>query len=102
MYLAPIYGAEQRRGINSVGNALVNQSGDGIDLNVIWDEWADVLEIWNGERMTIASLLSSYTVQRGEAVPQTLSQMKFEAASEFGVPTSGRAKAEPLRLGYTF
>lgn len=101
-YLAPIFGAETRRGINSEGNILVNQSSDGIDLNVIWEEWAEVLNAWNTERTTIASLLSYYTTQRGEAVPQTLSQMKFETASEFGVPMSGRPDATPLRLGYDF
>ncbi len=100
----PIFGAETRirRGINSQGNVLVNQTNDGIDLNVIWDEWANVLDLWNAERTSIASLLSFYTTLRGEAVPQTLSQMKFEQASEYGVPMSGRPEAEVLRLGYTF
>lgn len=102
--LAPIFGAEVRRGrgISSQADVLVNSTADGIDLNVIWDEWAAVLDVWNEERTSIASLLSFYTTLRGEAVPQTLAQMKFEEASEFGVPVSGRADAEVLRLGYTF
>ncbi|MGC5257116.1 hypothetical protein ACPXCG_12250 [Gordonia sp. DT218] len=102
--LAPIYGAEPRigRGISSQGDVLVNSTADGIDLNTIWDEWAGVLEVWNAERTSIASLLSFYTTLRGEAVPQTLAQMKFEEASEYGIPRSGRADAEVLRLGYTF
>ncbi len=61
-----------------------------------------MLELWNEERTSIASLLSFYTTLRGEAVPQTLAHMKFEEASEFGVPVSGRADADVLRLGYTF
>lgn len=103
-YLKPIFGSERpvRRGISSQGDVLVNQTVDGIDLSEIWDEWADVLELWNSERTTIASLLSYYTTRKGEAVPQTLGHMKFEQASEFGVPQSGRADATPLRLGYTF
>ena len=104
LFNGPIFGAESRygRGIASQGDVLVNQTADGIDLNTIWGEWSDVLALWNEERTSIASLLSYYTTLRGEAVPQTLSQMRFEQASEFGVPMSGRAVAAPLPLGYTF
>ena len=104
VYTQPIFGAESRvrRGISSQADVLVNQTADGIDLNAIWDEWAEVLALWNDERTSIASLLSYHTTLRGEAVPQTLSQMQFEEASEFGVPMSGRAAATPLELGYGF
>lgn len=101
---APIFGAEVRRGrgISSQADVLVNSTADGIDLNVIWDEWAAMLDVWNEERTSIASLLSFNTTLRGEAVPQTLAQIRFEEASEFGVPASGRADAEVLLLGHTF
>ena len=103
-FLAPIFGAERKvgRGFSTASDVLVNQTADGIDLNEIWEDWVDSLAIWNEERTNIASLLSYFTTLKGEAVPQTLSRMKFETATEFGVPVSGRSGATPLPLGYTF
>jgi hypothetical protein len=37
-------------GINVKGDVLVNATADGIDLNHLWDEFRDLLAIWNQER----------------------------------------------------
>ena len=49
-------------GISTQGDVLVNQTADGVDLNDIWAEVQEVLELWNAECTSIANLLSYRTV----------------------------------------
>jgi hypothetical protein len=37
-------------GINQRADVLVNQTADGVDLNHLWDEFADLLSVWNTEK----------------------------------------------------
>lgn len=100
------YGAEpgpSTPGYSTKGDVLVNQTGpDGIDLNVIWDQVAGALEMYNRQRASLAALISYGTTAVGDAVPQSVSSENFEAASEFGEPHGIRVPPEALVLGYTF
>jgi len=44
-------------GISVKGDVLVNQNADGIDLNHLWDEFHDLLDVWNKERTSLTDLL---------------------------------------------
>lgn len=88
-------------GINTHGDVLVNQSADGVDLNQLWAEVQAVLSAWNSERSAVASLLSYYTINAADAVPQAISDDSFELASEFGVPNSIAAPGNAILLGNT-
>jgi hypothetical protein len=81
---------------------LVNQTADGVDLNQIWAEVRDVLDLYNEERGTVSSLLSYHTVHAADAVPQSISSDSFELATEFGVPQAIRPPSDVLKLGYSF
>jgi hypothetical protein len=90
------------KGISTHGDVLVNQTSDGVDLNSIWDEVAQVLELYNRERSAVVNLLSYRTNQVADAIPQSISSDSFEEATEFGVPRAIRPPSDVLKLGYTF
>ena len=87
------------KGISTLGDVLVNQTADGVDLNQIWAEIQDVLELYNKERSAVVSLLSFPTTLVADAVPQSISSDSFEEATEFGVPRAIRPPSDVLKLG---
>ena len=97
-----IWGSEQGSGINTQGHVLVNKTNDGVDLNVIFAEIESLLETWNGERQTVASLISYPTTVPADAVPQSLNVEPFDLASEFGVPKGIAPPPDYLKCGYLF
>lgn len=90
-----------RSGIQSRGDVLVNETADGVDLNVIFDELSDALEEYNKHRSAIVNLLSYPTTDAGDAVPQDVNAELFEEATEYGTPR-GIADPSYLKLGYNF
>lgn len=93
--------AFNKSGIQSSGDVLVNRTADGVDLNDIWSELSDVLDVYNQQRSAIASLLSYPTVNVADAVPQNVNAELFEEATEFGTPR-GISDPSYLKLGYSF
>ncbi|BCO81168.1 hypothetical protein MINTM009_49500 [Mycobacterium intracellulare] len=57
-------------GVSTHGDVLVNQTADGVDLNDIWAEVQEVLELWNKERKSVTDILSYKTVNVADAVAQ--------------------------------
>lgn len=95
------FGADS--GFSTEGDALVNVSADGVDLNLIWGEVQAAVSAWNAERSSLTSLLSFSTTNTADAIPQSTSaEGSFELATEFGEPESLRAPSKHLLLGYTF
>ena len=90
------------KGISTQGDVLVNMTADGVDLNQIWAEVQDVLELYNKERSAVVQLLSYPTTQVADAVPQSISSDSMEEATEFGVPRAIRPPSDVLKLGYQF
>jgi hypothetical protein len=90
------------KGISVSGDVLVNETADGVDLNVLWKEIADALALYNSQRSTVVRLLSYPTVTVADIIPQSMKGESFEEATEFGVPTALREPADYLRLGYNF
>ncbi|WP_258043808.1 hypothetical protein [Mycobacterium kansasii] len=101
----PIYGATAptgpAHGIHTSADVLVDRTADGTDLNAMWDEFRDVLAIWNNERTSITDLLAFRTVVPAEAVPQNLAVGSFEEASELGVPKAAGV-GETIVVGFQF
>ena len=97
-----IWGGMPGEGINTQGHVLVNKTADGVDLNLIWDEIETLLAAWNGERQTVASLISYPTTVPADAVPQSLNVEPFDEASEFGIPKGVAPPPDYLKVGYTF
>ncbi|MDP9444351.1 MAG: hypothetical protein M3P83_08375 [Actinomycetota bacterium] len=89
------------RGIASRADVLT--LGDGTDLNQIWNEFQATLEVANNQRGALIDLLTFRTTNRSDTVLQSPSgTAEFEDASEYGVPSAGRAEAATITLGYDF
>lgn len=91
-----------RKGYQTEGDVLVNETADGVPLNQIWEEVNDLIEMWNGERTTVTSLISYDTTVPADVVPQTLNADSFDVATEFGVPTAINVPQDYLKVGYDF
>lgn len=94
------WGAES--GTNTLGDVLVNQTSDGVDLNQVWAEFATTLELYNQQRTALAALISYQTTRQIDAVPQAVAGAQFEIASEFGVPQGHRVPKDVLKLAYGY
>ncbi|MGV9800182.1 hypothetical protein ACWDTP_19260 [Mycobacterium sp. NPDC003449] len=91
----------ESRGYNTKGDVLVSHSKDGVDLNTIWGQIAEVNEVWNQQRSALTRVLSYWTTNAADAIPQGIANESLEEASEFGVPEAARVPALALPLGYT-
>ena len=87
------------RGYNAMADIL-KATVDGQDLNALWAEFQQTLTLQNDARTALASLFTFNTTLASELVAQSLGGDGFEEASEYGVPTSLRADAETIKLGY--
>lgn len=90
------------KGISVHGDVLVNKTADGVDLNEIWAEVQDVLDLWNKERKSITDLLCFKTVDVASAVPQSYTTESMEEETELGIPRAIRPPSDFLKLGYNF
>jgi hypothetical protein len=72
------------------GDVLVNQTACGVDLNALWDEFRDLLDVWNKERTGLTDPLVFDTTVSAEAVPQNGEVASFEEATGLGVPEVGQ------------
>ena len=88
------------KGYNSSGD--LDATGDGRDLNELWDEFQQTIALQNAERQRLVDLLTFSVSQNIESVAQFGGEAEFERASEYGVPQGTRVSGTTLSLGYTF
>lgn len=96
-----LMGATAPGGYSTQADALVTQTSDGVDLNAMWQEFQQTLEIFNTRRTTLVDLLTFQVTEPIERVPQ-VGTVDFEDASEFGVPKAVRLQQSYFSLGYDF
>jgi hypothetical protein len=96
----PIKGSDQLQGYNTEGD-LVTVTADGRDLNAMWTEFQQTLEIWNERRQQLINLLTFPVTALIEDVPQ-VGDAEFEMATEFGEPVGIRTGLTYFSLGYDF
>jgi len=89
------------RGTSTFGD-LIRSTTDGTDLDQLWLEFQETLNLLNSRRSAFAALLSFPTTNPAESVPQTTSRDDMELASEFGQPVGLRISPDIARLGFTF
>ena len=102
-FLQPIFGADSQpggRGYNTAGD-IVSVTKDGIDLNALWEEFQQSLDILNEHKGQLISLLTFPVSNPIESVTQ-VGEAEFELASEFGIPKTNRVALEYFQLGYDF
>ncbi|WP_157087333.1 hypothetical protein [Piscicoccus intestinalis] len=87
------------RGINTAAD-VPSTTIDGQDINQIWGEFQQTLDLANQRRTAIASLFTFDTTLESDVVGQMGAGDDFEEASEFGVPTSMRTTHSEVRMGF--
>jgi hypothetical protein len=80
---------------------IVQSTADGIDLNALWSEFQQVLNIYNEHRASLVALMTFPVTQLIETVPQG-GEGSFEMASEFGEPRALQAAVNYFQLAYDF
>lgn len=88
------------KGYNTSADILT-RTRDGQDLNAIWQQYQDMLALFNAQRQPLIDLLSFSTNQIIEEVVQP-GQEEFEEATEFGIPTGLRPAPAPTARAYPF
>jgi hypothetical protein len=90
------------RGIASRADVLT-ALGDGTDINQIWAEFQATIDEANANRGALIDLLTFRATNKSDTVLQApAGTAEFEDASEYGVPSAGRAEAATITLGYDF
>jgi hypothetical protein len=86
-------------GYNSTGDLLTTTS-DGFDLNTLWDEFIDVVNINNEPRDNLVSFLTFNVTNPVDRVPQAGNLVNFEVATEYGEPRGVRVKLTYFSMAY--
>lgn len=108
--VGPIFGATSpaaRYGIMSTGDildsqVLVSKTADGVDLGSLWDEFSELLDVYNNHTTKLCDLLRFPVTIPGSAVSQGLSSNDFEVATEYGAPMAAGPPVAAAVLGYRF
>jgi hypothetical protein len=97
----PIFGGTQpvyQEGILTSGD-IITQTADGIDLNALWNEYHEALDIYNEAMDTLIELLTYPVTTPIEPVVQ-IGDLQFEEASQLGVPRAAGLPIEIFQMGY--
>lgn len=94
-----LFGLGGESGYNSTGDQLTRTT-DGFDLNTLWDELIDVVNINNESRNTLVNFLTFPVTDPIERVPQAGNTVNFEVATEYGEPRGARVKMTYFNLAY--
>lgn len=81
---------------------VIQATTDGVDLNSIWTEFQQTVQIRNSRRQRLIDFLTYSVTNPVESIPQFGGGGDFEVASEFGVPRSNTQDAEYFQLGFPF
>ena len=97
----PIFGGTQpvrQEGILTQGD-LVSVTADGIDLNALWNAFAESVAIYNEAMDRLIQILTYPVDVPIEPVVQ-IGEMTFEEATEFGVARGAGLPIDVFQMGY--
>jgi hypothetical protein len=96
-----IGGGAPSHGIHAASD-VVTKTADGRDLNTIWQDFMDLLSVYNAERETLIDFLTFSVGEPVESVAMPGSGVDFEEASEYGEPVGARIQPTYWNLAYGF
>lgn len=99
MFLAAIFGSD-RGGYHNEGD-IVTVTRDGVDLNELWQDFQDTVQIINDHFSHLVSLLTFPVSQPVETVPQ-VGGTEFELASEYGIARTRKIELDYFHMGFDF
>ena len=83
------------------GGDIVTKTADGIDLNDLWREFINATTVFNKHKADLVSMLTYRVTSNIELVPM-VGELRFEEASEFGIPRGGKTNISYYQLAYDF
>lgn len=89
-------------GYQDSGGVLVNETADGVSLDVLFEEIEQVTALYNNHKNTLVNLLSYETDVPADAIPQSLTAEQFQEASQYGVPRAISPPTPYLKVGYQY
>ena len=99
--VGPLFGGTapvRQEGILTQGD-LVTVTSDGIDLNALWNSFAESISIYNEAMDELIALLTYPVTIPVEPVVQ-IGETTFEEATEMGVPRGAGLPIEVFQMGY--
>lgn len=99
--VGPLFGGTapiRQEGILTQGD-LVSVTSDGIDLNALWNSFAESVMIYNEAMDDLIALLTYPVTTPVEPVVQ-IGETTFEEATELGVPRGAGLPIEVFQMGY--
>jgi hypothetical protein len=99
--VGPLFGGTapvRQEGILTQGD-LVTVTADGIDLNALWNSFAESIAIYNEVMDDLIALLTYPVTVPVEPVVQ-IGETTFEEATELGVPRGAGLPIEVFQMGY--
>lgn len=99
--VGPLFGGTapiRQEGILTQGD-LVSVTSDGIDLNALWNSFAESVMIYNEAMDDLIALLTYPVTTPVEPVVQ-IGETTFEEATEMGVPRGAGLPIEVFQMGY--
>lgn len=94
-------GGAQRRGAH-VAADVVTRTADGTDLNEIWNDFMDLLNVANASRQALINYLTFSVATPTETVAQQGDGVEMEEATEHGEPMGARIAPTYFQMGYGF
>jgi hypothetical protein len=99
--LPGIAGGANRLGFHAAAD-VVTKTADGTDLNEVWSNFMDLLNVVNQPRQNLINFLTYQVGSPTETVTQPGQGVDFEPASEYGEPVGSRIAPAYFQMGYTF
>ena len=84
------------------GDVLVNQTACGVDLNALWDEFRDLLDVWNKERTGLTDLLVSTPPSVPRLCRRTVKWRRLRKPPSLASQKSANIPGNGLLVGYRF
>lgn len=81
---------------------IITQLADGTNLNDVWADYMDLLNVQNASRQALINFLTFNVTNPTEAVAQPGDGVDFEESTEQGEPSGSRVEPVYFQLGYTF
>lgn len=97
---APLQMGNANAGYLTQGD-IVTRTADGIDLNDLWREFINATSVFNQHKSDLAAMLTYQVNSNIELVPM-VGELRFEEASEFGIPRGGKTNISYYQLAYDF
>jgi hypothetical protein len=99
--VGPLFGGTQpvyQEGILTAGD-LVTQTADGVDLNSVWNAFAESIDIYNEAMDALIQVLTYPVTTPIEPVVQ-VGDLMFEDATELGIARGAGLPIEVFQMGY--